>query len=253
MKKTSFITMLCLMAALCLLCTGCGKGNTPDDKNQGTTPDTMDTTDTETSDLPEANGDFSAYEGIWVAGEQYAYDYIEIDADGAFILYGDGEVAVTGKLRYEEEYECIYAYDDSDDSGCQFRLEDGESLYIGAYGYFYRGEAVNNKDGGDENDNFIDSPILFSELNGTWYLDGDLSAESYISLDTFGSWYLYKRTPGEAEPELLDYGNLIYADDESCTFYAVSSLDDSISYTVWMQDENSFLFGENNDSYERME
>ena len=35
-----------------------------------------------------------------------------------------------GNLR-----ECIYAYSDSDGSGCQFRLEDDE-LYIGAYGYF---------------------------------------------------------------------------------------------------------------------
>ena len=85
---------------------------------------------------PGEDGDFSAYEGIWPAGEQYDYDYIRIDADGSWLLYQNGDIVKSGQLKYEPEWESIYAYDDADGSGCQFRLEDDGELYIGAYGYF---------------------------------------------------------------------------------------------------------------------
>lgn len=102
-------------------------------------------------------GDFSDYEGIWLAGAQYDYDYIEIDADGNWEIYRGGEVAVSGHLRYVEDWECIYAYDDADGSGCPFVLE-GDELYIAAYGYFSRGEGMENVsyEDGDSGDDDLD-------------------------------------------------------------------------------------------------
>ncbi len=38
-----------------------------------------------------------------------------------------------------------------------------------------------------------------SEFQGTWYLDGDLSAQNYIIIDSNGNWSYYQRTSGDPE------------------------------------------------------
>ena len=52
-----------------------------------------------------------------------------------------GEAVDNGYLRYEPEWEAIYAYSELDDSGSRIAMEDGQ-LYCAAYGYFNPGEGM---------------------------------------------------------------------------------------------------------------
>ena len=152
-------------------------------------------------------------------------------------------------------------------------MEDGQ-LYSAAYGYFNYGEGMENllyEDGSrltedDESDSSRDevpewngrlsgeSDIYWSwdselcqrnvsEFKGIWYYDGDLSAEIYIVIDSNGNWSYYQRAPG-AEPAEMDYGTFSYSTDEVSTYYANSTLYDSVSYRVFEIDENSLAWGD---------
>ena len=148
---------------------------------------------------------------------------MEFDADGNWTLYLSGEAVDGGYLRYEPEWEAIYAYSDLDDSGSRIAMEDGQ-LYCAAYGYFNPGEGMeylwyedggrlteddapdfpedevsdwNGRLNGDANSYWSwDSDLCqrnVSEFKGIWYYDGDLSAETYIVIDGRGNWSFYQR------------------------------------------------------------
>lgn len=201
------------------------------------------------------------------------YDSMEIDSEGNWTLFLSGEVVDSGYLCYEPEWEAIYAYSNLDDSGSRIAIEDAQ-LYSAAYGYFNYGEGMENllyEDGSrltedDESDSSRDevpewngrlsgeSDIYWSwdselcqrnvsEFKGIWYYDGDLSAEIYIVIDSNGNWSYYQRAPG-AEPAEMDYGTFSYSTDEVSTYYANSTLYDSVSYRVFEIDENSLAWGD---------
>ncbi|MCI6306429.1 MAG: hypothetical protein MR600_08275, partial [Subdoligranulum sp.] len=67
--------------------------------------------------------DFTAFAGIWLGEANNDYDSMEIDADGSWTLYLCGEAVDSGSLRYEPEWEAVYAYSDLDDSGSRIALE----------------------------------------------------------------------------------------------------------------------------------
>lgn len=121
-KKLSYV--LAGLMLLCLLCTACGgEASVQDDPGDGLgggiSEDTVN--------------DFSDFEGIWLGEANNDYDYMEFDSDGNWTLYLSGEAVDGGYLRYEPEWEAIYAYSDLDDSGSRIALEDGQ-LYCAAYG-----------------------------------------------------------------------------------------------------------------------
>lgn len=221
----------------------------------------------------DAVNDFSEFEGIWLGEANNEYDSMEIDSEGNWTLFLSGEVVDSGYLCYEPEWEAIYAYSNLDDSGSRIAIEDGQ-LYRAAYGYFNYGEGMENllyEDGSrltedDESDSSRDevpewngrlsgeSDIYWSwdselcqrnvsEFKGIWYYDGDLSAEIYIVIDSNGNWSYYQRAPG-AEPAEMDYGTFSYSTDEVSTYYANSTLYDSVSYRVFEIDENSLAWGD---------
>lgn len=221
----------------------------------------------------DAVNDFSEFEGIWLGEANNEYDSMEIDSEGNWTLFLSGEVVDSGYLCYEPEWEAIYAYSNLDDSGSRIAIEDGQ-LYSAAYGYFNYEEGMENllyEDGSrltedDESDSSRDevpewngrlsgeSDIYWSwdselcqrnvsEFKGIWYYDGDLSAEIYIVIDSNGNWSYYQRAPG-AEPAEMDYGTFSYSTDEVSTYYANSTLYDSVSYRVFEIDENSLAWGD---------
>lgn len=221
----------------------------------------------------DAVNDFSEFEGIWLGEANNEYDSMEIDSEGNWTLFLSGEVVDSGYLCYEPEWEAIYAYSNLDDSGSRIAIEDAQ-LYSAAYGYFNYGEGMENllyEDGSrltedDESDSSRDevpewngrlsgeSDIYWSwdselcqrnvsEFKGIWYYDGDLSAEIYIVIDSNGNWSYYQRAPG-AEPAEMDYGTFSYSTDEVSTYYANSTLYDSVSYRVFEIDENSLAWGD---------
>lgn len=221
----------------------------------------------------DAVNDFSEFEGIWLGEANNEYDSMEIDSEGNWTLFLSGEVVDSGYLCYEPEWEAIYAYSNLDDSGSRIAIEDAQ-LYSAAYGYFNYGEGMENllyEDGSrltedDESDSSREevpewngrlsgeSDIYWSwdselcqrnvsEFKGIWYYDGDLSAEIYIVIDSNGNWSYYQRAPG-AEPAEMDYGTFSYSTDEVSTYYANSTLYDSVSYRVFEIDENSLAWGD---------
>ena len=135
MKRKKPYLLAGLVLLLFLLCTACGNTEgqiaPQDDPNEGLggglSEDTVN--------------DFSGFEGIWLGGADNDYDSMEFDAEGNWTLYLSGEVVDDGYLRYEPEWEAIYAYSSSDDSGSLIAMEDGQ-LYSAAYGYFNYGEGM---------------------------------------------------------------------------------------------------------------
>ena len=204
MKRKKPYLLAGLVLLLFLLCTACGNTEgqiaPQDDPNEGLggglSEDTVN--------------DFSGFEGIWLGEADNDYDSMEFDAEGNWTLYLSGEVVDDGYLRYEPEWEAIYAYSSSDDSGSLITMEEGQ-LYSAAYGYFNYGEGMEYlwyEDGGhlteddepdpsedevpDWNGRLDGDPDSYwswdsdlcqrnvSEFKGVWYYDGDLSAETYI-------------------------------------------------------------------------
>ena len=111
MKRKKPYLLAGLVLLLFLLCTACGNTEEQiapqDDPNEGLggglSEDTVN--------------DFSGFEGIWLGEADNDYDSMEFDAEGNWTLYLSGEVVDDGYLRYEPEWEAIYAYSNLDDSG----------------------------------------------------------------------------------------------------------------------------------------
>lgn len=272
MKRKKPYLLAGLVLLLFLLCTACGNAEgqiaPQDDPNEGLgggfNEDTVN--------------DFSSFEGIWLGEANNEYDYIEFDADGNWQLYLTGDVVDDGYLRYEPEWEAIYAYSNLDDSGSRIAMEDGQ-LYSAAYGYFNPGEGMeylwyedggrlteddepdpsgdevpdwNGRLNGDSNSYWSwDSDLCqrnVSEFEGIWYYDGDLSAESYIVIDGKGNWSLYQRAPG-AESAEMDCGTFSYSTDEASTYYADSTMYDGVSYKVFELDEDVLVWDDEGSYY----
>ena len=260
MKRKKPYLLAGLVLLLSLLCTACGNTeeaiSPQDDPNEGlgggVSEDTVN--------------DFSGFEGIWLGEANNDYDSMEFDAEGNWTLYLSGEVMDDGYLRYEPEWEAIYAYSNLDDSGSRIDMEDGQ-LYSAAYGYFNYGEGMeyllhedhepdpSGDDVSDWNGRLDGNPDSYwswdsdlcqrnvSEFKGIWYYDGDLSAETYIVIDGNGNWSYYQRAPG-AEAAEMDYGTFSYSTDEVSTYYADSTLYDGVSYRVFEFDEDALVWGD---------
>ncbi|MBC8545984.1 hypothetical protein H8711_03420 [Clostridiaceae bacterium NSJ-31] len=267
MKRRMPYLLTRLVLVLCLLCTACGGTENSlspqDDPNEGLgrrlNEDTVN--------------DFSEYAGIWLGEADNDYDSMEIDAEGNWTLYLSGDVVDDGYLRYEPEWEGVYAYSNQEDSGSRIALENGQ-LYSASYGYFNYGDGMEylwyENGGGDHNGNHrlteydepypseVDVPDWngrlngnpdsywsrnsdlcqrnVSEFEGVWHYDGDLSAETYIVIDGSGNWSYYQRAPG-SEPAEMDCGTFSYSTDEASTYYANSTMNEGMSYRVFEFDD----------------
>ena len=208
----------------------------------------------------DAVNDFTAFAGIWLGEANNDYDSMEINADGSWTLYLCGEAVNSGYLRYEPEWEAVYAYSDLDDSGSRIALE-GSQLYTAAYGYFNSGEGMEYlwyapgslAESSESSGSYWswDSSLFqrnVAEFEGVWYYEGDLSAETYIVIDGHGSWSYYQRAPG-AESEEMDCGTFSYSTDEASTYYADSTLYDGVSYKVFELDEDVLVWGDEGSYY----
>ena len=242
MKKKMPYVLAGILLMISLMCMACGSTQEatalPDDANESIQDEEdedlqNDPNDGLGGDLNEDTvNDFSGFEGIWLGEANNDYDYMEFDGEGNWTLYLSGEVMDEGYLRYEPEWEAIYAYSNRDDSGSRIAMEEGQ-LYSAAYGYFNPGEGMEYlwyKDGGEFTED--DEPVAYvengsggsgnqnahpdsywswdsdlcqrnvSEFEGVWYYDGDLSAEMYVVIDGNGDWSYYQRTPGAEAAEM---------------------------------------------------
>ena len=135
--------------------------------------------------------DFSGFEGIWLGEANNDYDSMEFDAEATGPLLS-GEVMDDGYLRYEPEWEAIYAYSNLDDSGSRIDMEDGQ-LYSAAYGYFNYGEGMEYL--WHEDDEPDPSGDDVSDWNGRldgnpdsyWSWDSDLCQRNVSEFKAFGT------------------------------------------------------------------
>lgn len=283
MKKKMPYVLAGILLMISLVCMACGSTQEatalPDDANESIQDEEdedlqNDPNDGLGGDLNEDTvNDFSGFEGIWLGEANNDYDYMEFDSEGNWTLYLSGEVMDEGYLRYEPEWEAIYAYSNRDDSGSRIAMEEGQ-LYSAAYGYFNPGEGMEYlwyKDGGEFTED--DEPVAYvengsggsgnqnahpdsywswdsdlcqrnvSEFEGVWYYDGDLSAEMYVVIDGNGDWSYYQRAPG-AEAAEMDHGIFTYSTDETSTYYADSTVYDGVSYKVFDFDSDMLIWGD---------
>ena len=261
MKKTRITILLMLLSAMILLFTACG-GETEETVAIGNPQETLSPQDDPNEGLggdlnEDTVNDFSGYEGIWLGDARNDYDYMEIDAEGNWTLYIGEDAVADGFLRYEPEWESIYAYNNQDGSGGRFAIEDSGQLYISTYGYFNYGEGMENiqySSGGNEfyswNAELYQRNV--SEFEGVWYYDGDLSADMFIVIDGDGNWSYYQRAPGDPEAEEMDHGIFTYSTDEASTYYAESTMYDGVSIRVFEFDDDVLVWGDEG-AYYRME
>lgn len=214
MKKQNYLApALGLALALTLLCSGCGSSDTTDGSPDLTPPDSMSMV----KDY-DIQTDADAFVGTWLPEGDSAYAYLEITSgDGEYLwgLYSQEDLAASGYLQYEADYDCIYAHNDHDGVGHPITLNDDGSLNLATFGTFVPGHIDFGDDSGD------------------------------------GSWHLYQRAPG-AENAEMDYGSIIPSDTEPYTYYAVSD-PYGLSYRIFDYDTDEITWGEDNEYYDRLE
>ena len=188
-------------------------------------------------DDPEV--DFSMYEGMWLCDTDNQTDviYIQFDEEGNWELYSNDEMIDDGYLWYvqEEDTTYIYGYQGGTIDGGQVELE-GERLNITTIGYF--SHLASEDDNGELHHQDI------SVFEGTWYYDGDPSADLYIIIDGNGNWSYFQRASGDAEGTEMDYGTFSYSTDESYVYYANSAMYDGLSILVLDFDDGIIIWGD---------
>ena len=206
MKNACKHFALCtLTLILCLALAACGSDNSGDSADYGndsTVPSTIDGFVKESYD----SYDYSAFEGYYLPDSGTDFDYLIIDTNGSRWRIGSNDdLAASGYLQYDADYDCIYAYNEHDGVAYQFSA-DGSSVNIYSLGSFTYEMSLDEFDAQAEDYNSSDSSVDLSYLAGIWYLDGDLDADSYIYIDSSGGlWGLYERAPG-AETTEVDGG-----------------------------------------------
>lgn len=145
----------------------------------------------------------SRYVGHWMCAFTDECDYLDIDRDGNWQLWFEGNVIDEGYLWCDEAQGVVWSYSkrksDSESTSIG-ELETDGGFWFCDYGYFRRAEDMekvlawieSNKD----SEEYQQDVSMFT---GTWYLDNDLSAETYLVIDSEGNWSCYQRAPGDAE------------------------------------------------------
>lgn len=94
----------------------------------------------------------------------------------------------------------------------------------------------------------VPNPDLYqvevSHFAGTWYLDGDPSAD-YFTIDINGNWAYYERAAGNTAGVETDRGTFTYSDQEGSIYYANSSVLSGVSYRVFEFDTGILVWGDN--------
>ena len=185
MKNACKHFALCtLTLILCLALAACGSDNSGDSADYGndsTVPSTIDGFVKESYD----SYDYSAFEGYYLPDSGTDFDYLIIDTNGSRWRIGNNDdLAASGYLQYDADYDCIYAYNEHDGVAYQFSA-DGSSVNIYSLGSFTYEMSLDEFDAQAEDYNSSDSSVDLSYLAGIWYLDGDLDADSYIYTGSF--------------------------------------------------------------------
>lgn len=170
MKNACKHFALCtLTLILCLALAACGSDNSGDSADYGndsTVPSTIDGFVKESYD----SYDYSAFEGYYLPDSGTDFDYLIIDTNGSRWRIGNNDdLAASGYLQYDADYDCIYAYNEHDGVAYQFSA-DGSSVNIYSLGSFTYEMSLDEFDAQAEDYNSSDSSVDLSYLaaSGIW-------------------------------------------------------------------------------------
>ena len=189
----------------------------------------------------------STYAGRWMSVFTGEYDYLDIGRDGSWQLWFEGNVMEEGHLACDESEGAVWIYSgQSDDEGTIIsKMETDGCFWFGDYGYFRDAEEMEKILAWIESTKDSEEYQLeVSMFTGTWYLDNDLSAETYFVIDNEGNWSCYQRASGDAEGTVMysatfsDNGYEFSGTDYECYYeefitsdgeiYRISYVDDGI-------------------------
>ena len=114
--------------------------------------------------------DYSAFEGYYLPDSGTDFDYLIIDTNGSRWRIGNNDdLAASGYLQYDADYDCIYAYNEHDGVAYQFSA-DGSSVNIYSLGSFTYEMSLDEFDAQAEDYNSSDSSVdsLTLRASGIW-------------------------------------------------------------------------------------
>lgn len=173
---------------------------------------------------------------IFPTDELYDQEVWNQDWDLSTIGFSDFSGDNNGDLQV------TLSHSDMSESHIDWKWEEGAGyVYQPDYSQFYHPIVIY----GPEDD-------LVTDFSGTWYLDGDLSALTYIIIDSKGNWSCYQRVPGDPEATRIDCGTFSYSTNESGVYNADSTMYDGVKYRVLDFDEGVLVWGDEG-TYYRLE
>lgn len=193
---------------------------------------------------PQLMSDYSMYYGIWSDDSGRELE-IELSGSGDEVRYmlssADGEdIEASGFIQTVSEYRADYFYNERDAVAYHCWFDEDGSLHISSFGAFTLDTRPADL-----------IPADTSALSGTWYLDGDESAESFIEIGPDGNWSLHEYS-ADGELYIVDSG-IIAATDDATIFSAVSTELEDASYDVIVADDGIIYWGGENDCYMKAE
>lgn len=244
MKNLRTYLALALALVMCLCLSACGGG----DDDTAAAPDTIE-------DLPIDDSieyDYSSFIGTWIGEngnkliiEDYSLIVEDYNRTRYELLDENDDYIAAGDLQYMEEYGYVYANNEYDGIAYRCEFDENNALSISSFGVF-------TKDADDTADDTADD-VDYTDLAGSWNLDGAADAESTLEIDEFGNWTLYERGYEEGDIAEVDCGT-IKADDsgEEGQYLAVSTLFEDVVYDFVVADEGVIYWGGEYDCFQKM-
>lgn len=139
--------------------------------------------------------------------------------------------------------------DGSSDAAILFELEGQQALMV----WFWDAETETFVFQPEESlvEDFADGNTAHQGLDGTWYLEGEDTAESVIGIGVAGDWILYEQSGDTLTA--VDSGMLRVLDEAQGHYAADSERFDDVSYLIATAGENGLYWGVTGDYdyYER--
>ena len=245
MKNACKHFALCtLTLILCLALAACGSDDSGDYTDYGddsNVPSTIDGFVKESYD----SYDYSAFEGYYLPDSGTDFDYLIIDTNGSRWRIGSNDdLAASGYLQYDADYDCIYAYNEHDGVAYRSWFDEVGAMYVAAIGTFTK------LTGDAPGENIGDGDYGF--LAGVWYQDGEPGAASIIEFDASGSWTLSERPGGDGDPAVVDSGTIEVDPDGAGTYFAVSDMYEDVVYDMTLVGDDVIYWGGEYDYYQKM-
>lgn len=239
MKKSRNYLALALALIMCLCLVACGGGGDTDDDSV-TAPTMLESEPYDSA--ATYSYIYDDYLGTWAGSDDAAATELLVEStdSGLYFTFSNGEELVTaGYAQTIPRYDCIYFFNENDGNAYQVtgRMDGMTIETLGTYVL----ESHGSRTGG-----------AFADIANSWYLDGDLSGASTITITEDGMWQFFELNGNQYE--MSDYGTLEQDPAIEEQYYAHSNKYDDVTYDMHMSfEKEAFSWGANGDNYLRFD